>query len=185
MRNKLITKRDGQSYDWLSMDTYFDAFITDPDYNRNFSNLYNDLKWNPLPWFGMNLETQFPVIDDGSGFSEVAARARFMPNENLEFSVGHRVLDNHPVLTDSHRIDVRAYARLSENWGVGAFQLWELDDGTLEVQQYTVHRDFNHWVASMGITHRDNLYQDEFGVIFSITLKDFPSASLPFKLDAQ
>ena len=185
MRNKLITKRDGQSYDWLSMDTYFDAFITDPDYNRNFSNLYNDLKWNPLPWFGMNLETQFPVIDDGSGFSEVAARARFMPNENLEFSVGHRVLDNHPVLTDSHRIDVRAYARLSENWGVGAFQLWELDDGTLEVQQYTVHRDFNHWVASMGITHRDNLYQDEFGVIFSLTLKEFPSASLPFKLDAQ
>jgi len=108
-----------------------------------------------------------------------------MPNENLEFSVGHRVLDNHPVLSDSHRIDVRAYARLSENWGVGAFQLWELDDGTLEVQQYTVHRDFNHWVASMGITHRDNLYQDEFGVIFSITLKDFPSASLPFRLDAQ
>ncbi len=38
VRNKLITKRDGQSFDWLSMDTYFDAFITDPDYNRNFSN---------------------------------------------------------------------------------------------------------------------------------------------------
>ena len=185
MRNKLITKRDGQSFDWLSMDTYFDAFITDPDYNRNFSNLYNDLKWNPLPWFGMTLETQFPVIDDGSGFSEVAARARFMPTESVEFSVGHRLLDNHPILTDSHRIDVRAYARLSERWGVGAFQLWELDDGTLEVQQYTVHHDFNHWVASMGVTHRDNRLEDEFGVIFSFTLKEFPSASVPFKLDAE
>ena len=107
MRNKLITKRDGQSYDWLAMDTYFDAFITDPDYNRNFSNLYNDLKWSPLPWFNMNLETQFPVIDDGSGFSEVAARANFMPNENIEFSIGHRWLDNHPVLTDSQRLDLR------------------------------------------------------------------------------
>lgn len=185
MRNKLITKRDGQSFDWLSMDTYFDAFITDPDYNRNFSNLYNDLKWNPLPWFGMSLETQFPVIDDGSGFSEVAARARFMPTESVELSVGHRLLDNHPILTDSHRIDVRAYARLSERWGVGAFQLWELDDGTLEVQQYTVHHDFNHWVASMGVTHRDNRLEDEFGVIFSFTLKEFPSASVPFKLDAE
>lgn len=185
MRNKLITKRDGQSYDWLAMDTYFDAFITDPDYNRNFSNLYNDLRWNPLPWFGMTLETQFPVIDDGSGFSEVAARARFMPNENVEFSVGHRLLDNHPVLNDSHRIDVRTYARLNDKWGVGAFQLWELDDGTLEVQQYTLHRDFNHWVASMGVTHRDNRLQDEFGLIFSFTLKDFPSASVPFRLDAQ
>ncbi|MCW1921275.1 LPS assembly protein LptD [Luteolibacter arcticus] len=185
MRNKLITKRDGQSFDWLAMDTYFDAFITDPDYNRNFSNLYNDLKWNPLPWFGMNLETQFPVIDDGSGFSEVAARANFMPNPNLEFSIGHRLLDNHPVLTDSQRLDLRTYARLNDKWGVGAFQLWELDDGTLEVQQYTIHRDFNSWVASMGITRRDNRLEDEFGVIFSFTLKDFPSASVPFKLDAQ
>jgi len=185
VRNRLITKRDGQSFDWLSMDTYFDAFITDPDYNRNFSNLYNDLRWNPLPWFGMGLETQFPVIDDGSGFSEIAARARFMPSENLEFSVGHRWLDNHPVLVDSHRIDVRAYARLSDKWGAGFFQLWELDDGTLEVQQYTLHRDFNHWVASMGVTHRDNRLQDEFGVIFSFTLKEFPSASVPFKMDAQ
>ncbi|WP_193214173.1 LPS assembly protein LptD [Luteolibacter marinus] len=185
MRNQLITKRDGQSYDWLSMDTYFDAFITDPDYNRNFSNLYNDLRWNPLPWLGMNLETQFPVIDDGSGFSEVAARIRFMPNENLEFSIGDRLLSNHPVLTDSHRIDLRGYARLNDKWGAGFFQLWELDDGVLEVQQYTLHHDFNHWVASMGITHRDNRFQDEFGVIFSFTLKEFPSASLPFKLDAQ
>jgi hypothetical protein len=133
----------------------------------------------------MNLETQFPVIDDGSGFSEVAARARFMPNEDLEFSIGHRLLDNHPVLTDSHRIDVRAYARLSERWGVGAFQLWELDDGTLEVQQYTLHHDFNHWVASVGVTHRDNRLEDEFGLIFSFTLKEFPSATVPFRLDAQ
>ncbi|MEK7950466.1 LPS-assembly protein LptD [Luteolibacter soli] len=184
MRNKLITKRDGQSYDWLAMDTYFDAFITDPDYNRNFSNLYNDLKWSPLPWFNMNLETQFPIIGDGSGFSEVATRANFMPNENLEFSVGYRLLDNHPVLTDSQRLDLRTYARLNDKWGVGAFQLWELDDGTLEVQQYTLNRDFNSWIASVGITKRDNRYQDEFGVIFSFTLKDFPSASVPFKLDA-
>ena len=40
-------------------------------------------------------------------------------------------------------------------------------------------------VAGMGITHRDNRFEDEFGVIFSLTLKDFPSASLPFKLDAE
>ncbi|WP_035601089.1 LPS assembly protein LptD [Haloferula sp. BvORR071] len=185
VRNKLITKRDGQSFDWLSMDTYIDAFITDPDYDRNLSNLYNDLRWNPLPWFGMTLETQFPVIDDDAGFSEVAARARFMPTENLEFSIGHRLLDNHPVLPDSQRVDFRAFARLNDKWGVGFFQLWELDSGTLEVQQYTIHRDFNSWVASMGITQRDNQFKDEFGVIFSVTLKEFPSGSVPFRLDAQ
>ena len=185
VRNNLITKRDGQSFDWLSMDTYFDAYITDPDYNRNFSNLYNDLNWDPLPWFGMSLNTQFPVIDDGNGFSELAARMRFMPTENVELSFGDRVLSNHPELNDSHRIDVRGYARLNDKWGAGFFQLWELDDGILEVQQYTLHHDFNHWVASMGITRRNNRYEDEYGLIFAFTLKEFPSASLPFNLDAQ
>lgn len=185
MRNKLLTQRDAQSLDWLGMDTYLDAFLTDPDYNRDFSNLYNDLQWSPLPWLGVNLETQFPLIADGSGFSEVAARTRFMPNPDLEFSVGHRLLDNHPVLTDSNRVDLRGYARLSERWGIGALHLWELDDGTLEIQQYTVHHDFNHWVASLGITHRDNRLKSELGVLLSFTLKEFPSASIPFKLDAE
>jgi hypothetical protein len=37
----------------------------------------------------------------------------------------------------------------------------------------------------MGVTHRDNRLEDEFGVIFSFTLKEFPSASVPFKLDAE
>src|SRR5690606_31532877 len=50
VRNRLITKRDGRSYEWLAMDTYIDRLFDDPDYDRNHSNLYNDLIWRPLPW---------------------------------------------------------------------------------------------------------------------------------------
>lgn len=186
MRNRLITRRDGQSYEWLYVDTYMDAFFDDPELlNRSFSNLYNDVTWNPLPWLGVNLETQVPVFDDGSGFSEVTARLRFMPNENVEFSIGSRYLNNHPILLDSNRLDLRGYMRLNDKWGVGATQIWELDDGTLEVQQYTLHRDFNHWVASLGFTTRDNRVDNEYGVVLAFALKDFPSASLPLSLDAQ
>lgn len=185
MRNRLITRRDGQSFEWLRMDTYIDRFFTDPDYDRNFSNLYNDVLWSPLPWFKMELETQFPVTSSKSSFSEVAATAHFMPTPNFEFSVGHRVLQDHPVLLDSNRVDVRAYLRLTEQWGIGALQEWEFDDGTLEVQQYTLHRDFNHWIASVGLTQRDNRLKKEYGVVFSITLKEFPSVSVPLKMDAE
>lgn len=60
-----------------------------------------------------------------------------------------------------------------------------MDDGTLEQQQYTLHRDFENWVAGVGVTARDNRLEKEFGIVFSLTLKNFPTASLPFRIDAQ
>lgn len=185
MRNRIITRRDDQSYEWLFLDTYVDGFFDDPEFNRSFSNLYNDLIWRPLPWMSVQLETQVPVINDGSGFSEAIGRFRFMPNENVEFSIGTRYLNNHPILVDSTRLDLRGYVRLNDKWGLGATHIWELDDGTLELQQYTVHRDFNHWVASLGFTTRDNRLENEYGVVLAISLKDFPTASLPLSLDTQ
>jgi LPS-assembly protein len=184
-RNHLITRRDDQSHEWLFVDTYFDHYIDDPEGNRNFSNLYNDFYWQPLPWLGIDLETQIPVFDGGSGFSELATRARFMPNENFEASIAFRHLNNHPVLLDSDRVELATYLRLTENWGVGTRHIFEMQDNTLEIQQYTLQRDLGEWVAGIGLSHRDNRFEDEFGVIFSLTLKNFPSVSLPLRLAAE
>ncbi|QTN32437.1 LPS-assembly protein LptD [Akkermansiaceae bacterium] len=184
-RNHLITHRDGQSHEWLYMDTYIDRYIDDPEGNRDWSNLYNDIRWQPLPWLGADLETQLPLLGGGSGFSEINTRLRFMPFEDMEVSLGYRHLNSHPVLLDSDRIELGTYLRLSENWGAGTLHIFEMDDGVLEAQQYTLHHDFGNWVIGMGLTHRDNRFRDEFGIMFSLTLKDFPSASLPFSLDAE
>lgn len=184
-RNRFLTHRDGQTFEWLFLNSYFDAFIEDPEEDRTISNLYNDIRWQPLPWLGVDVETQFPIIDGGSGFNEFATSFRFQPNPDWEFAIGYRMLNNHPVLTDSNHVDLRAYTRISENWGFGIQQVWELDDSTLELQQYTFHRDLGNWVAGVGFTHRDNRQEDEYGIVFSITLKDFPSVSLPFSIDAQ
>ena len=108
-----------------------------------------------------------------------------MPCENLEFGIAYRHLNNHPVLLDSDRLDLTTYIRLSKNWGFGTRHIFEIDDKTLELQQYTVQRDLGNWVAGVGLSHRDNRFEDEFGVIFSLTLKNFPSVSLPFSLDAE
>ncbi|MGE9270076.1 MAG: LPS-assembly protein LptD [Verrucomicrobiales bacterium] len=186
MRNRLITRRDQQSYEWLYIDTYMDGYFEDPDeLDRRFSNLYNDVTWTPLDWLSLSLETQFPVFDNGSGFSEVSTRLRYMPHENIEIALGHRYLDNHPVVEDSNQIDLSTYFRLNDKWGIGTTHVWELDDNVMEVQQYTLHRDFNHFVGALGFTARDNRLDEEYGVVLSISLKEFPSASLPLSLDAQ
>lgn len=184
-RNRLLTKRDGQSFEWLYLDTYFDAFAEDPEGSRNVSNLYNDVRWQPLPWLGLDVETQFPIADGGSGFSEFNSRLRFLPTDNFEFSLNYRWLDGHPVLPDSTRVDLKSYARLTENWGLGTRHSLELVDGTLEYQQYSLHRDLGNWVAGMGFSLRDNRLEEEYGLVFSLTLKDLPSVSLPFELDGE
>jgi len=184
-RNRLLTKRDAQSFEWLYLDTYLDAFIEDPEDQRNFSNLYNDVRWQPLPWMRVNLETQFPIANGGSGFSEFNTRLHFLPTDLFEFSLGYRWLNGHPVMQDSSRFDLQSYTRLSENWGIGTRHALELDDSTLEYQQYTLHRDLGNWVAGMGVSMRDNRLEEEYGLVFSLTLKDFPSVSLPFEIDAE
>jgi hypothetical protein len=59
-----------------------------------------------------------------------------------------------------------------------------MDDGVMEEQRYTLHRDLGNWVAAMGMSARDNRFEEEYGVVFTLTLKDFPSVSLPFDIDA-
>jgi LPS-assembly protein len=184
-RHRLLTRRDGQSHEWLFLNTYVDAFVDDPWGSRTFSNLYNELRWQPVPWMTLEFDTQFPVASGGSGFNEVGTQLRFLPRPDFEFAVGHRYLSGHPVLLDSNRVNLDLYKRINENWGIGSRHVVEFDDGTLEVQQYTLHRDLGNWVAGVGFTHRDNRVKDEYGVIFSLTLKDFPSVNLPFKLDAE
>jgi LPS-assembly protein len=184
-RNRLLTQRDKQSFEWLYVDTYVDAFLKDPEGQRKFSNLYNDVRWQPLPWLGVDFETQFPVVSAGSGFNEFTSRVRFMPTQNFEFSLGYRYLNGHPVLVDSSRLDLQTFTRLNENWGFGSRHVWELDDRTNELEQFTLHRDLGNWVAGMGLTRRDNRLRQEYGVVFSLTLKDFPSVSLPLELDHQ
>ena len=184
-RNHLLTQRDKQSFEWLYVDTYIDAFIHDPEGQRNYSNLYNDVRWQPLPWMGVDFETQFPVASGGSGFNEFNSRLRFMPTQSFEFSLGYRYLNGHPVLVDSDRFDFQTFTRLNENWGFGTRHTLELDDNTLELEQYTLHRDLGNWVAGVGFTRRDNRINKEYGVVLSLTLKDFPSVSLPLELDTQ
>lgn len=182
-RNRLITKRDGDNFEWLYLDTYIDAFLQDPSLNRKFSNLYNDLRWQPLPWLGLDLETQFPIAGAGSGFSEYSTRLRFQPRPGFEFSIGHLLLNNYPGFADSSLIDFRAYARINENWGVGMCQVWELDSGTLQSEQYSLHRDLGNWVAGVGLTHSYNTIRNDYGIMFTLSLKDFPQAKLPFRFD--
>ncbi|MBJ7394766.1 MAG: LPS assembly protein LptD [Akkermansiaceae bacterium] len=184
-RNRFLTKRDNQAFEWLYFETYMDAFIQDPEGRRDYSNLYNEARWQPLPWVSAGLETQFPINNDPEGFSQFNSTLRFMPTQSIEFSFAYLILNGHPNINDSNQLTLQSYLRLNDNWGLGGIGVVELDDGTLQQQQFTLHRDLGNWVAGVGVTVLDNRLQKEYGMVFNLTLKDFPSAALPFTITGQ
>ena len=184
VENRLLTRRGSGSVPWLISNTYFDAFIDDPEFDRDFSNLYQDLAWFPLPWLRVNLEAQFPVFGGDFSFTEVNSGVSFMPVRNFEFSIAHRLLQDHPFFKDSNLVDLRTYYRFTENWGFSTFHRYEFEDSTFETQQYALHRDLNTWTAALGLLLRDHRGEQETGVVLSLTLKDFPRVSVPLGIDA-
>ena len=107
-----------------------------------------------------------------------------MPRRDLWFTLGHQYVSDHPTFADSSLVFSRVYARLTDNWGVSMNHVFEADDGTMEFQSYSVSRDLSSWVASLGTMIRDNRNGlQDFGILLSLTLKDFPRLSLPLDID--
>jgi hypothetical protein len=107
-----------------------------------------------------------------------------MPTDWFQFGLGHFYLQDHPFFRDSSLASFSTYTRLSDQWGFSTVHRFEADDGTLEVQQYQIHRDLASWTASIGAIIRDNRGgEEEFGVLLSLTLKAFPKITVPLDLE--
>ncbi|WP_345738869.1 LPS-assembly protein LptD [Prosthecobacter algae] len=200
MRNLLQTKRDytttnngnfytasseeTQTYTWAGLNTYVDLFMKDPEFDRSLSNLYNELFWRPVPWLNFWMDAQIPLESGRGSFTELNQGVTFMPARNMQLTLGHQYVSDSPYFADSSLVFSRIYTRLTDNWGFSMNHIFEMDDGTMEFQSYSVTRDLSSWVASVGAMVRDNRDGlSDFGVLFSLTLKDFPQLSIPLDID--
>lgn len=183
VRNLFQTKRDNASHNWAGLNTYMDVFMEDPEFDRDVSNLYNDLFWYPVPWLAFTVDSQLPVGSSDFNFTEVNSSVTWMPNKRFSLSFGHQLLTDNPLFIDSSLIYSRVYAKINENWGFSMNHIYEMDDSTLEYQSYSVHRDLASWTMALGGLIRDNRGENEYGVVLSFTLKDFPNVSIPLDLD--
>ncbi|MEZ0277313.1 MAG: LPS-assembly protein LptD [Roseimicrobium sp.] len=183
VRNLFQTKRDNATHNYAGLNTYMDVFMEDPEFDRDVSNLYNDLFWYPVPWLAFTLDSQIPIGSSDFNFTEVNSAITWMPNKRFTFSVGHQLLSDNPLFVDSSLVYSRVYAKINENWGFSMNHIYEMDDSTLQYQSYSVHRDLASWTMALGGLIRDNLGENEYGLVLSFTLKDFPNVSIPLDLD--
>jgi hypothetical protein len=71
------------------------------------------------------------------------------------------------------------YYRLNENWGLRATHHFEVTDGRMEEQTYSVYRDFRSWTAALSFRYRDNRTgSDDYTVAFTFSLKAHPRYGL-------
>ncbi len=190
VRNRLQTRRDNATLNWLELDTYFDVNIDRPDFGNAspisddglFSNVYNNLRIQPLPWVSLSVQSQIPLLD--TGFTEVNTSLGFMPTRDMQFGIGQRYLSGNKQFANSNLATLSGYFRFNDNWAFSFGEQYEVADHTLQAQTYELHRDLSSWVASFGVNIRDNGGTNEYAVILSFTLKDLPNVRVPLSLDA-
>ena len=189
VRNRLQTRRDNDTISWFDLETYLDVNFDRPDFGGyfplsdtgTFSNLFNRLRFNPLPWVGFQLDSQLPLLD--TGFTEVNSSLNLMVNRDTSVSLGQRYIDGNSQFTSSNLVFFGGYYRLNDNWAFSFRDQYEFSDSTLETQLYQVHRDLSSWVASLGFSVRDNRGVNDIGVLLTFTLKDLPNIRAPFNFD--
>ena len=181
IRNRLQTRRDDLTISWLDLETYMDVNIDNPFDRTPYSNLFNKLRFTPLPWASLVISSQVPAFDQG--FTEVNTNIVFQPVANLELSAGHRYLNENPFFSHSSLFVLGGYYRLNDNWGVALQEQYEATTQTLEQQRYSIYRDLTSWVASLGAVVRDNGGVREYGVLLTFTLKAFPKLGFDLNFD--
>ena len=181
LRNRLQTRRDDITLNWMELETYFDANFDNPYNKSGYSNVYNNFRFNPVPWAGFAVNSQVPLL--GNGFTEINTAVRVQPTASLQLTFGHRFLNENPFFQNSSLYSLGGYYRVNDHWAASAWGRWEASTGFVEEQRYTVHRDLTSWAASLGAVVRNNGGVKEYGVLLSFTLKALPKFSFDLNFD--
>jgi LPS-assembly protein len=182
VRNRLQTRRDDLTVSWLELETYIDVNIDNPYDRTPYSNLFNTVRFTPLPWVSLVVNSQVPAFD--KGFTEINTNIVVQPVANLQVSAGHRYLNSDPFFKNSSLFVVGGYYRVDDNWGIGIQEQYEATTRSLEQQRYSVYRDLTSWVASFGAVIQDNGGVRQYGLLLTFTLKAFPKLGADFNFDA-
>ncbi len=181
VRNRLQTRRDDITVSWMDVETYIDVNFDNPFDKTQYSNLFNKINFNPVPWASFGVSSQVPVFE--KGFTEVNTHVSIQPIANLQVAFAHRYLNQNPFFENSSLYVLSGYYRFNDHWGIGIQEQYEGTSGVLEQQRYSIYRDLTSWVASVGAIIRDNGGVKEYGVLFTFTLKALPKLGFDLNFD--
>jgi LPS-assembly protein len=180
LNNRLQTKRDGQIEDWFSLEVFTDWRVKPEAGAEDFSDLWSDLKFSPRRWLTLQSQIRYDMDDNNVrlAFNSVTLR----PNNTWNWRVGHFFLQDDfsaaptawgagdDVLTSTF------YLRLNENWGMRAAHYFNLREGKLQEQSYSLYRDFRSWTGALSFRAQElSDGSTDYTVAFTFVLKALPT----------
>lgn len=194
VRNRLLTRRDNDTFAWFTLDTFVDVNFENPylDDPGALSNLYNNITFSPVPWFNLGMFTQLPISDGDGSFTDVNTYLRWQPIRDVAFTLSQRYLNGNPFFQDDSVGSGSVYWRINDNWAASAAGSYDFTYDTWYLQRYMIHRDLSSWLVSAGLLVTDNRasFNNQsggdvgVGVLLMITLKDVPQVNIPLAFDA-
>jgi LPS-assembly protein len=201
VRNRLQTRRDSSTINWLEINSYFDVDFDNPlaqtippantSVSRTapatpprelFSNVFNKIRFQPVPWAYLSVDSQVPLLN--KGFWSIATYFDWMVNPNIEFRIGHQYLQSNPFYQDTSELSFYTYLRLNDDWGFSIYEDYQFKTGMLNQQTYALHRDLSSWVGALGLNITNNgSGKTQIALVLTFTLKDLPRFALPINLN--
>ena len=183
LRNRLQTKREGNIDTLLSWELFTDWRLRPRDGQTTFSDIYSDMIFKPRTWLTFESENRFDV--DRAEFSLARETLTLQPGTAWSWGITYYCLreDLRPLPTawgiGSDVISSVILCRLNENWGLRAFHYFDVHDGEMKEQAYTIYRDLRSWTAAVAFRLReDSNGKDDFGIVFTLSLKARPRVSV-------
>ena len=184
LRNRLQTKRDGGTVeDLLDWQLYLDWRLKPQANQETFNDLYSDLTLAPRSWIILESQTRFDINSDS--FRMLLHTLTLKPNNVWNWTIGHFYLRddfrNIPTaLGEGDDVFTSAFFfRLNENWGARAVHNFDIRNGRLQEQYYTIYRDLRSWtVALTGGVQQNVNGPTDYSIAFTFSFKSTPKYGL-------
>ena len=174
--NRLQTKREGQLENLLRWDLYTDWRLQPRTNQTTFADLWSDLIFRPRNW--LSYESQLRLDVDHGDLRMAFNNLTLAPNDRWSWGLGHLYLhDGTPsaLSVGVENITSTIFYRLNEDWSFRASHYYDIRNGRLQEQFYTLYHDFRSWTGALSLRVRDNNDgREDFTVAFTFSLKAFP-----------
>jgi len=189
LRNTLQTKRAGQVENLVDWNLMLDWRLAPnsatnapnlgaPGPQKTFDDLYSKLTFRPRTW--LTFESQLREDINSDRMNLAFHQLTFSPNERWSWGLGDWYLaSGFPGGTNASEnlITSTFFYRVNDNWAARIAHYFNVADGRLQEQDYTVYRDLRSWTG--GLTFRvinNTTGPVDYTVAFSFSLKLNPQS---------